>query len=165
MTSLLSNLFSWGYRQASSPLAPERVVHSPKGFGFGVPWPWEEVPFDALQGVGETPDLAVGAPRADGRAPLFYVTERAPWAGLEATDTKAMLHAFASQQAAQPTGIRKIALAGVPAQVLGVRTHEDQMHLLLTSLGPNQLEGFLRIPSAAYLHHFEVFLATWSWVG
>lgn len=165
MTSLLSNLFSWGYRRASSPLAPERFVRSAKGFGFGVPWPWEEVPFEKLQGVDEAPDLAVGAPRADGRAPLFILTERAPWNGLEATDTKAMLHAFASKHAAQPMGIRKVALAGAPAQVLGVRTPQYELHLLLTSLGPNQLEGFLRIPSAAYLHHFEVFLATWSWTG
>jgi hypothetical protein len=166
MAGLLSSLFSGGdYRPVTTPIAPHQFVRSPKGFGFGLPWPWEEMPFDALEGVSETPELAVAARRSDGRTPFFVVTERGPWDGLQATDTAAMLQAFASEYMGRPIGIRKVSLAGAPAQVLQIQTQEDQALLLMTSLGSSLLEGLLRIPSPAYLHHFDVFLATWAWLA
>jgi len=161
--NVLSSLFSGGYRQVSSPLAPDRTVRSSKGFGFGVPWPWEEVPLGAIQGASGPPDIAVGAPRTDGRTPLFTVTERGPWNGLDDIETQQMLRAFASQHSARPKGVRKVALGGVPAQILEAWTHDGEVQLLLTSFGPNLLEGFLRVPMSGYLHHFDVFLATWTW--
>lgn len=163
--NVLAGLFSGGYRQVRSPLSPDRAVRSQKGFGFGVPWPWEEVPLSAIQGASARPDVAVGAPRTDGRTALFMVTERGPWNGLAELETQRMLQAFASQHAARPRGIRKVTLAGVPAQILQAWSHEAEFQLVLTSLGPNLLEGFFRAPQSGYLHHLDVILATWAWIG
>jgi hypothetical protein len=163
MASLFQNLFG-GYRQVRSPLQADRVVRSPTGFAFGVPWPWKELPFSALEGVAEEPDLAVAAPRTDGRSPLFMVTMRGAWNGLEMTDTTAMLHTLASQHGGRPIGIRRVLLGGAHAQVLGAATAEGEVHQLLTSRGQNSVEGFLRIPTPAYMHHFDVMLATWQWI-
>ena len=56
-------------------------------------------------------------------------------------------------------------LDGTHAQVLGATTGEGQVHLLLSSRGQNSVEGFLRIPTPAYRHHFDVMLATWRWLA
>jgi len=165
MANALSNLFSGGYRPVHSPLPPDRFVRSPAGFGFGVPWPWEELPFSELDGVDDEPDLAVAAPRSDGRTALFMVTLRAPWDGLEATDTQAMLEAFASRHRARPRGIRKVTLHGARAQVLEATSAAGMIFALVTSRGPNLVEGLLSIPTPEYLHHFDVMLATWQWLA
>jgi hypothetical protein len=163
MANPLSNLLGGYYRQVRSPLQADRIVRSPAGFGFGLPWPWKELPFEELDGVDQEPDLAVAAPRSDGRSPLFVVTVGAPWEGLQATDTTAMLHDFAAGNGGRALGIRKLMLGGVQAQLLSTRSSGGEVHLLLTSRGRNIVEGFLRIPVPAYMHHFEVMLATWQW--
>jgi hypothetical protein len=160
----LLDLFARGYRQVRSPLSPDGFIRSAAGFGFGVPWPWEEVPFDALEGVSRPPAAAVAAPRTDGRSALFLVTEGGPWAGFEHTDMHGMLRAFAAEYGARPERTRRVALDGARAQVLEAASGREHVRMLLVGHRSGHLQGLLRVPIPAYLHHFEVILATWRWL-
>lgn len=167
MVRLIHSLISGGYRPVGSALPAERRVSCPAGFSFGVPWPWEQIDPATLLDQGgaplaDPPDLAVAAPRADGRSALFVVGTGGPCGGVEHLDTASELQQLASATGGRSMGIRKVMLGGVRCQILRVETRGELLQWIFVCR--HQLvQGHLRVPAPGYLHHFETMLATWSW--
>ncbi len=166
----LARLFGGAGRAPTAPAYPTPTTQLPvvetvraRGFCFGLPWPWEQAPGEAVQSAEGPPIVAVTALRTDGRDPLFCVSERGAWGDAGGRDLRDWLDEFARANSARPTGIRKVALGGSPAHVLQASRGNERLALLVAPSRGRLLEGFLRVPAPGYLHHFEVMLATWRW--
>jgi hypothetical protein len=155
------------------PVLPEttRMSSTTAGYSFGIPFPWEPVDVAALAGASssspdELPDLAVSAPRSDGRDPLFHVKAQPGTIDIEGEDLGMALHDLARANQAQPGRPRRLRLAGSRAVVLPVRSSQQEVHQLVVDAGDQIVLGYLVVPvdqASGYLEHFETMLGSWAW--
>ncbi len=163
------------YRDARPLLPAEARVTAPDGsYRFGIPWPWEALNKallrDAVTGErlphDQLPDVAIQAPRTDGRSCLFTVRRLDEPVDLENSWLDEQLAGLAKQYAGQPGRIRRVRVGGARAVLLPLRAAQDEYHMLIADAGSRAATGMLRTPSqyaTGYVQQFETVLGTWEW--
>ncbi len=163
------------YRAAGPLLPAEAHVTAPDGsYRFGIPWPWEALDAALLRDTAsgerlardQLPDVAVHAPRTDGRSCLFTVRRLDEPVDLEATWLDEQHARMANQYAGQAVRVRRVRVGGARAVLLPIRSAQDEYHMLIADAGSRAATGMLRMPSqyaTGYLQQFETVLGTWEW--
>lgn len=148
-----------------------RMSSMTAGYSFGIPFPWAPVDVAVLARAGssspdELPDLAVTAPRSDGRDPWFNVKAHPGAVDVDGEDLGMALHRLAAANSAQPGRPRRLRLAGARAVILPVRSAQQEVHQLVVDSGGAVVMGYLVVPvdhAPGYLEQFETMLGSWAW--
>lgn len=169
--SLMRTLRRSGFRPPEISLpGGQEVVDPGQHFAFEAPWPWYELPSEEVAGgssLRAAADVAVLAPRSDGRDPVFGLRVQTERLDLGSGNPRSESRSHAKAAGVRWRSMRKLLIDGHPALLTeGAAAAEELTFLLLASRGEVLVTGRCDVPASAadgYRQHVESMLATWQW--
>ena len=171
--SLLQIYNNSRYRSAG-PLLPggSEVVDPGRRYVFRVPWPWHEIDPSLLSGataLGAPADVAVTAPRTDGRDPLLSLVCREEQLVLEDSNPRSLVKRILRSSTDRLDELNLVLVDGrraILAQTAPSSPSDPVVFLLLAPHEEFLVDGYGYAPvehASGYRSHVISMLASWTW--